>query len=242
MHSAAPDPAPGCCRTFWGKMFCCRSKHKISSRRSSDMILGEMETTKCCFCIPCRKKRRASMAWSEDRQTSNSSQRSEPPPSFCQRMFRNVCCCFCCRRQNELDSRRTSLQSKKPSLDGRPKERPKLDHALIEHNSMMKAALPALPICLAYFCLICNVLIPGLGTILSGLFCVCFGKPRFSQLDGARPRIGSLVINTIVGLSQAFCVIFCLVGWGWSIWWGTILLKTARKRGLDGMLLKCLCI
>lgn len=94
---------------------------------------------------------------------------------------------------------------------------------------MMKAALPALPICLAYFCLICNILIPGLGTILSGLFCVCFGKPRFSQLDGARPRIGSLVINTIVGLSQAFCVIFCLVGWGWSIWWGTILLKTARK-------------
>lgn len=98
---------------------------------------------------------------------------------------------------------------------------------------MMKAALPALPICLAYFCLICNILIPGLGTILSGLFCVCFGKPRFSQLDGARPRIGSLVINTIVGLSQAFCVIFCLVGWGWSIWWGFILLKTARECELN---------
>lgn len=93
----------------------------------------------------------------------------------------------------------------------------------------MKAALPALPICLAYFCLILNILVPGLGTILSGFFCVCFGKPRFSQKDGARPRIGSLVINIIVGISQAFCVIFCLVGWGWSIWWGFILLKTARE-------------
>lgn len=108
-------------------------------------------------------------------------------------------------------------------------EKPKLDHALLEHNSMMKAALPALPICLAYFCLVMNVIIPGLGTIFAGLFCVCFGKPRFSQMDGAKPRIGSLVINTIVGFAQAFCVIFCLVGWGWSIWWGLIILKTARE-------------
>lgn len=108
-------------------------------------------------------------------------------------------------------------------------EKPKLDHALIEHNSMMKAALPALPICLAYFCLVMNVILPGLGTIFAGLFCVCFGKPRFSQFDGAKPRLGSFLINTIVGFAQAFCVIFCLVGWGWSIWWGMILLKTARK-------------
>lgn len=112
-------------------------------------------------------------------------------------------------------------------------EKPKLDHALIEHNSMMKAALPALPICLAYFCLICNVLIPGLGTILSGLLCVCFGKPRFSQFDGAKPRLGSLLINIIVGVSQTFCVIFCLVGWGWSIWWGLILVQTASEIDLD---------
>lgn len=196
------------------------------------MILGneaDKETSKCCFCIPCKSKRKNSMAWSEQRQTSDSSQKSLPPPSFAQRMFQNICCCFCCRRQKEMDSRRTSLQSKKPSIDGRPKEQRKVDHALVEHNSMMKAALPALPICLAYLCLILNVVIPGLGTILSGLLCVCFGKPRFSTIDGARPRIGSLVINTIVGVAQAFTVIFCLVGWGWSIWWGLILLKTAQK-------------
>lgn len=121
MNSAPPDPPPGCCRSFWDKILCCRSQQKIASRRSSQMILGdEMETTKCCFCIPCKRKRRPSMAWSEDRQTSNSSQ-SLPPQSFARRMFQNICCCYCCRRKNDLDSRRTSLQSKKASLDGRPK-------------------------------------------------------------------------------------------------------------------------
>lgn len=123
-NAVVPDPQPGCCRSFWGKLICCRSKQKVGSRRSSKMILGdEMETTKCCFCIPCRRKRRPSMAWSDDRQTSNSSQRSTPPQSFCSRLFQNICCCYCCRRKKELDSRRTSLQSKKPSLDGRPKVR-----------------------------------------------------------------------------------------------------------------------
>lgn len=131
MNSMTPDPPPGCCRSFWGKLFCCGNKQKVSSRRSSQMILGEeMETKKCCFCIPCGRKRRPSMAWSEDRQTSNSSQRSaEPPPrSFCQRMFQNICCCFCCRRRkDEMDSRRTSLQSKKASIDVRPKVKGKLN-------------------------------------------------------------------------------------------------------------------
>lgn len=51
------------------------------------------------------------------------------------------------------------------------------------------------------------------GTILSGLICLCIGIPRFSQHDGARGRIGSFIINCIVGVSQAFTVIFCFVGW-----------------------------
>lgn len=124
MNNSPPEtPPPGCCRSFWGKLLCCRSKQKVGSRRSSQMILGDDEETKCCFCIPCRKKRRPSVAWSEDRQMSNSSQKSLPPQSFCSRLFQNVCCCFCCRRKNQLDSRRTSMNSKKPSLDGRPKVR-----------------------------------------------------------------------------------------------------------------------
>ena len=55
------------------------------------------------------------------------------------------------------------------------------------------------------------------------------GIPRFSQHDSARGRIGSFIINWIVGISQAFTVIFCLVGWGWSVWWGTIMLNIASE-------------
>jgi len=55
------------------------------------------------------------------------------------------------------------------------------------------------------------------------------GIPRFSQFDSARARIGSFIINIIVAVSQFFCVLFCFVGWGWSIWWGTIMLRCASK-------------
>lgn len=142
-------------------------------------------------------------------------------------------------------------------------QRPKLDMVLVEHASLMKGAIPVLPVYLAYFCLVCNVITPGLGelvadlsfiyinfsdrpflffvlyaflgTIFSGLFCLCIGVPRFSQHDGARGRIGSFIINTIVGISQAFTIIFCFVGWGWSIWWGTIMLNVASKYFFRGI-------
>ncbi|KAI5643505.1 ectodermal ciliogenesis protein domain-containing protein [Phthorimaea operculella] len=107
--------------------------------------------------------------------------------------------------------------------------RKKLDPSLIEHTSMIRGAIPALPIVLAWFCLFCNIFVPGLGTIFSGMFCLCFGIPRFGVHDGAKHRIGSFVINLLVGCGQLFTVLFCLVGWGWSIWWGVIMVKTARK-------------
>lgn len=67
------------------------------------------------------------------------------------------------------------------------------------------------------------------GTVFSGLFCLCLGIPRFSQKDGPKPRIGAFLIDTIIGVGQFFTVLFCLVGWGWSIWWGVIMLKVASK-------------
>lgn len=75
-----------------------------------------------------------------------------------------------------------------------------------------------------------SILSPSIsGTIFSGLFCLCIGVPRFSLHDSARARFGSFVINIIVGVAQAFTLIFCLVGWGWSVWWGMILLRTASE-------------
>lgn len=74
-----------------------------------------------------------------------------------------------------------------------------------------------------------EIIFSPVGTIFSGLFCLCLGVPRFSQHDGARARFGSFVINCIVGVAQAFTLLFCLVGWGWAVWWGTIMLRIARK-------------
>nr|XP_034837719.1 protein stum-like [Maniola hyperantus] len=160
---------------------------------------------------------------------------SDQPPSPC---CNNRLCRWirgACRRQStvaESDSRRTSLFSKNKSLSPTlPPEdtRKKLDPSLIEHTSVMRGAIPVLPIVLAYFCLFCNIVIPGLGTIFSGMFCLCFGIPRFGVHDGAKHRIGSFIINLVVGVGQLFTVLFCLVGWGWSIWWGCIMVNTSRK-------------
>ncbi|XP_068624428.1 protein stum [Battus philenor] len=138
-----------------------------------------------------------------------------------------------CRRKSEpASSPRASVFSKNKSLSPTlPPEdtRTKLDPSLVEHTSVMRGAIPVLPISLAYFCLFCNILVPGLGTILSGLFCLCFGIPRFGVHDIPRHRIGSFLINLLVGCGQLFTVLFCLVGWGWSIWWGTIMVRTSRK-------------
>lgn len=133
--------------------------------------------------------------------------------------------------------------------------RKKLHNDLVEYTSKMKGAIPVLPLYLAWFCAFCNVVFPGLGgflnklkgkemvmsipnlphtgTLLSGLFCLCVGIPRFSQFDSARARIGAFIINIIVAVSQFFCVLFCFVGWGWSIWWGTIMLRCASKKDVS---------
>ncbi|KAJ0170636.1 hypothetical protein K1T71_014007 [Dendrolimus kikuchii] len=159
---------------------------------------------------------------------------SDRPPSSC---CNNRLCTWLrgmCRRSSEhSSSRRTSMFSKNKSLSPTmpPPEdnRKKLDTSLVEHTSVMRGAIPVLPIALAYICMMCNILVPGLGTIFSGMFCLCFGIPRFGVHDGAKHRIGSFVINLLVGCGQLFTVLFCLVGWGWSIWWGVIMVKIARK-------------
>lgn len=73
---------------------------------------------------------------------------------------------MCCKKKEVVESRRTSMNSKKQSIAPTlPPEdtRPKIDESLVDHTSMMKAAIPVLPVSLAWFCLICNCLIPGFG-------------------------------------------------------------------------------
>ncbi|CRK91807.1 CLUMA_CG005432, isoform A [Clunio marinus] len=217
---------------------CCRKKDSSSTdslqsqgpKIKDNATPGTCTRIFCFCCLCCRKKPEGGEMKEEKKRISMTSQRSMKKGNCCSRMCNAM---ICCRKKKKPSSRRTSMLSKKQSLAPTipPPEdlKPKLDMGLVEHASLMKGAIPVLPICLAYFCLICNIIAPGTGTIFSGFFCLCIGIPRFSQHDGARGRIGSFIINSIVGVSQAFTIIFCLVGWGWSIWWGTIMLTLARR-------------
>jgi len=95
--------------------------------------------------------------------------------------------------------------------------------------SLARAALPILPTGFAWFCFLLNFLLPGSGTATSGLLACCMGAPRFATIVTAEHRVLALIINLGVGVFQFLSVIFCLVGWCWSVAWGIILVKTAGK-------------
>ncbi|XP_053679083.1 protein stum [Anopheles nili] len=219
----AEDQQSGC-RSCWSKLFSCCRRPKPAEGKTTRFGRHkmeepvEMETVKCCFCF---KRQRPKV-------------KAKPKKKVPVKSTFNClsCCMMCCKKKGDNQSRRTSNLSKKQSIAPTiPPEdlRPKIDMSLVEHSSLMRGAIPVLPICLAYFCLFLNVVVPGSGTVLSGGLCLCIGKPRFSQHDSIKGRIGSFIINCIVGVSQCFTIIFCVVGWGWAIWWGTIMLRLAKQ-------------
>ncbi|XP_063370502.1 protein stum isoform X2 [Cydia amplana] len=204
-------------------VICCCGRRRVSDSSISGVPYSVSEDAAQAGCCGKRKpvvERRDSIL--SDRQ----------PATCCNNRLCTWLRGMCRRRSEHSSSRRTSLFSKNKSMSPTlPPEdtRKKLDPSLVEHSSMMRAAIPALPIVLAYWCLLCNIVVPGLGTVFSGIFCLCFGVPRFGVHDGAKHRIGSFVINLLVGCGQLFTVLFCLVGWGWSIWWGVIMVRVSRK-------------
>ncbi|XP_053981328.1 protein stum [Hylaeus volcanicus] len=201
--TAARDDIPaGCWQKFKNRCRCTRLREmKCCSRRSR---IAPAEATVCC-----------------------------PPErrfgAICRRLFG---CCKC--KRNAEAERTRSIRAKHsltsvapPPLSEEPKA--KIPDVLVEHNSLMRGAIPCLPVPLAWFCLVWNVLLPGSGTVWSGLFNLCTGQPRFSAVAGLKSRLGAFVVNLVVGVGQLFTVLFCLVGWGWSIWWGVTLVRLARK-------------
>ncbi|EDV22601.1 uncharacterized protein TRIADDRAFT_58994 [Trichoplax adhaerens] len=101
------------------------------------------------------------------------------------------------------------------------------DNQSVEEGPVtMKASIPVLPMWLAIICCIFNFIIPGSGTIISGLSLLCHEvkkkKDRFRKLK-------QCLINVSVGVIQFACIVFCLIGWFWSIIWGTIMIGLARE-------------
>ncbi|XP_066586724.1 protein stum [Prorops nasuta] len=217
------------------------SKFRSSFRLPESIGCTRLKDLKCC-------KRRGRVAPAETQTCCPPERRFG---ALCRRIFatcgscdpcrscrscRSCNPCKCCKykgRSND-SQRRKSIRAKHsltsvapPPLSEEP--RAKIPDVLVEHNSMMRAAIPCLPLPLAWFCLLWNVLLPGSGTFWSGLFNLCVGQPRFSSVATFKSRLGAFIVNLIVGVGQLFTVLFCLVGWGWSIWWGITMIKLARK-------------
>ncbi|VDK65724.1 unnamed protein product [Onchocerca ochengi] len=88
--------------------------------------------------------------------------------------------------------------------------------------TLMHSAVPFLPLPIAIFCAILNFIMPGLGTIMSGFFALCLGQTRVNYREGQ--KLMTLLINSLVGLSQFFTITFLFVGWFWSMAWGGLLI------------------
>ncbi|XP_011869652.1 PREDICTED: protein stum-like [Vollenhovia emeryi] len=189
-----------------------------------------------CRCVRLRERLREIKCCTRKSRIAPSEPTACCPPerrcgAICRRAF-GCCKCSCKRADAQQRARNTrakhSLTSvAPPPLSEEPKA--KIPDVLVEHNSVMRGAIPCLPVPLAWFCLVWNFLLPGTGTVWSGLFNLCTGQPRFSAVAGMRSRLGALIVNLIVGVGQLFTVLFCFVGWGWSIWWGVTMVRLARK-------------
>lgn len=160
----------GKCRLCLDKFFCCKRTNKIETmEKSSTMKEMTSSKSKCCSssCFPCRRKAKPkeATAWTEHGEVVEDMM---PAKLTCWQRVKDKL--LCCRKK---ETRRTSMASKKQSLAPTiPPEdkRKKLDNVLVEHGSMMKGAIPVLPVCLAWFCLICNCLVPGLGLYSNAFF------------------------------------------------------------------------
>ncbi|CAG9537093.1 unnamed protein product, partial [Cercopithifilaria johnstoni] len=87
--------------------------------------------------------------------------------------------------------------------------------------TIMHEAIPFLPVPVALLCLFFNVIIPGSGTILSGISVLCMGQPRINFKEGR--KLMTLFLNFLIGISQFFTITFLLVGWFWSVAWGGLI-------------------
>ncbi|XP_037090566.1 protein SPEC3-like [Pollicipes pollicipes] len=107
---------------------------------------------------------------------------------------------------------------------------------MVNTTSMARSAIPVLPRAAAYLCLLFNILVPGLGTALSGLLVHCMGRTRYSVTTTKGHRWTSTCTNLVVALMQLYTLTFCLVGWFWSIGWGIIMVTIAdQHRSLQHM-------
>ncbi|XP_076463525.1 uncharacterized protein LOC143295792 [Babylonia areolata] len=105
---------------------------------------------------------------------------------------------------------------------------------LTEGDTNLRDSIPAMRRPVAVLCFLLNILLPGMGTLVSGLTVLCGSHVRV--VGGSRRTV--VCTNTGVALLQFFLTFLMLLGWIWSIMWGTAFLSISKEyykkeRGLE---------
>ncbi|GAB1609838.1 hypothetical protein Ahia01_001269700 [Argonauta hians] len=89
---------------------------------------------------------------------------------------------------------------------------------LKDRTALFQTYIPYFPIEIASLCFVCNVLMPGLGSVLCGILQVCYGESQKSKKK--MDKSSRILMNISIGVMQFSTFTFFLVGWFWSIAWG----------------------
>ncbi|XP_041352433.1 protein stum homolog isoform X2 [Gigantopelta aegis] len=84
---------------------------------------------------------------------------------------------------------------------------------IVEKHGPLYNAIPCMPLPVAVFCCVFNIVIPGFGTLISAFTVLCGAKTKFQSTCTA------LGLNILTALLQMASFII-IVGWVWSIIWG----------------------
>jgi len=92
-----------------------------------------------------------------------------------------------------------------------------------EKHGYFRQAVPTMPVALAVVLCVVNVILPGVGTLVSAFTVLCGCK------HGCQTTREACVRNVLAGVLQIATIII-MVGWIWSIFWGVTFINEATKK------------
>ncbi|CAF2501024.1 unnamed protein product [Rotaria sp. Silwood2] len=111
------------------------------------------------------------------------------------------------------------------SLSQRPSVNTSGAHSTKVKQGMFRQAVPQMPLPLACFCFVLNLILPGTGTLISAFAVFCCGK------HGYEKNIVACLYNLLAAILQS-ATIFLLVGWIWSVRWGILFIQLSGNKSI----------
>ncbi|XP_078492007.1 protein stum homolog [Ciona intestinalis] len=101
-----------------------------------------------------------------------------------------------------------------------------------DKKGLFHAAIPIVPSCISWLCLLFNLFTPGIGTFIMAICALCGCKTNSVKPNKCK----DFALNILCGFLQLLLAII-LVGWIWSIYWGinivTIANETEERKKAD---------